>query len=230
MKKSAFTIFLSLLVFIGFAQDIRFSVSGMYNRHIKKAELHDIKTMADIQKDYPKNWISDYKYVIVAGTVNGNYKVAASVNDVLNTAQLDILYNADLGSDLEFEIKYLNTNAVTEKKDNMWMNYKLTVVSDIEAEFKNGMGGLTKYLLENAINKIPRAKKESLGNGLVNFTVNEAGGISDITIKTTSGDTEIDQMLIKVIAEMPAWSPAQDGKGNKIKQVFQFTIGNQNGC
>jgi TonB family protein len=230
MKKSVFTLFLNLLFFIGFAQDIRFNVSGMYNRRIKKAELHDVKTMADIQKDYPKNWISDYKYVVIAGTVNGENQVAASVNDVLNDSQIKIIQNADLGSDLEFEIKYLNTNAVTDKKDNMWMNYRLTVIPDKEAEFKNGFGALTKYLLENAINNIPRTKRDSLGNGLLNFTVNEAGGIIDVSLKTTSGDAEIDQMLLKSISEMPAWTPAQDGKGKKVKQVFQFSVGNQNGC
>jgi TonB family protein len=230
MKKSIFTILFSLLVFIGFAQDIRFNVSGMYNRRIKKADLQNIKTMADIQKDYPKNWVSDYKYVIVSGTVNGKYKVAASENDVLNQSQKDIIQKADLGTDLEFEVKYLNVNAVTEKKVVMHMNYTLTLVPDTEAEFKDGMGGLTKYILENAVNNIPRNKQENLGNGLINFVVDETGSVSDVTLKITSGDADIDEMLLKTIANMPAWTPAKDGSGKQVKQYFQFSVGNQNGC
>jgi TonB family protein len=223
-------VFFNILFFNILAQDIRFNVNPTYSRSLKKSEMQNVKTMADIQKDYPKNWISDYKYVVVSGTVNGKSKAALSQNDTLNSAQISLMKNADMGSELEFEVKYGGTNTVTEKKVTLWMKYNLTIVPEKEAEFEGGIGLLTKYILEAAINKIPRSKNESLMNGFIIFTVNESGEISEASIKNSSSDAETDELLLKAIQAMPKWTPAQDINGKKIKQSFQLSFGNSNGC
>jgi TonB family protein len=63
----------------------------------------------------------------------------------------------------------------------------------------------------------------------VEFTVNEDCEIANAQISKTSGDQETDELLLNVINQMPKWKPAENAKGRKVKQEFEFSVGNV-GC
>ena len=109
------------------------------------------------------------------------------------------------------------------------MHFEVTVVPEIEAEFIGGHEQLTQYLKENAIDKISETDSKTMQQAIVSFTVNEKGAITNAQISTTSGDPEIDKLLMKAITRMPKWKPAENAMGIKVKQDFQFTVGN-GGC
>lgn len=88
---------------------------------------------------------------------------------------------------------------------------------------------MTQYLRENAINKIPETTSKQLQQALVGFTVNEKGAIANVQISKTSGDPNTDKLLLEAINKMPKWRPAEDSKGVKVKQEFEFSVGNV-GC
>jgi TonB family protein len=88
---------------------------------------------------------------------------------------------------------------------------------------------MTKYLKENAINKISETTSKELKQGIVRFTVNEEGTITDAKIFKTSGDLNTDKLLLEVINKMPKWRAAEDSNGIKVKQEFEFSVGNV-GC
>jgi TonB family protein len=82
-----------------------------------------------------------------------------------------------------------------------------------------------QYISENTISAI----SEKIERAVVRFTVNEPGEIADAQISKTSGDPGIDELLLGVINNMPAWKPAEDANGAKVEQEFVFTVGND-GC
>ena len=88
---------------------------------------------------------------------------------------------------------------------------------------------MTQYLRENAINKIPETTSKQLQQVIVGFTVNEEGKIANVQISKTSGDPNTDKLLLEAINKMPKWRPAEDSKGVKVKQEFEFSVGNV-GC
>jgi len=49
-------------------------------------------------------------------------------------------------------------------------------------------------------------------------------------LSKTSGDQKTDKLLLKAINKMPKWKPAENSDGIKVKQEFEFSVGNCGGC
>ena len=64
---------------------------------------------------------------------------------------------------------------------------------------------------------------------VVIFAINEAGEIVNAKISRSSGDSKTDKLLLETIYKMPKWKPAKNSKGIKVKQIFEFSVGNR-GC
>jgi TonB family protein len=78
------------------------------------------------------------------------------------------------------------------------------------------------------IEKMPPVSKE-FQQGKVLFTVSEAGEIVNTKISKTSGDAKTDKLMIEAINKMPKWKPAENAKGIKVAQEFEFGVG-RGGC
>ena len=232
MKKLFITPLLFLLCFTAFSQKWDFEVRAKHTNSIKKEKLFDVTTMSDIIPSYPAKWISGYVSTEILATCNGKSMKAWSSNDVLSPEQKNLLSNADLSTDLVINIIYTCKNAVTEMNETCTMHHVTTLVPDAEAEYTGGKEELTKYLKENAINKIQEENSNRTVQALVKFIVNEQGEITEVTISRASGDENIDKLLLETITKMPTWKPAQNAKGEKVKQVFEFSLNSPNmgGC
>jgi len=188
MEKSIITPLLFLLYITGFSQGLNFNVHGKYSHPIKKAELNDARFMSDIIPYYPAQWIMSYVSVEILATSDGKTMMAMGTNDTLSTEQKNIIYTADLGTDIVINIEYKYKNSVTDNIDINRMNYSVTVVPEIEAEFPGGYQQMTRYLKENAIDKISDTTSKVFQQVIVRFTVNEEGEIANAQIFKTSGD------------------------------------------
>lgn len=229
MKKRILTSLLFLLFISGFSQNLSYDVHGKYSHPIKKEILNKAESMSDIIPYYPEHWIMGYVSVEISATSDGKTMMAASANDRLSTEQKNILDKVDLGTDIVINITYKFKNPVTGNIDIGSSNYSATVIPEIEAEYPGGQQQMTQYLEENAINKISDTTSRHIQEAIVRFTVDEEGEIADAQIFKTSGDPKTDKLLLKVINKMPKWSPAEDLKGIKVKQEFEFSVGNV-GC
>jgi TonB family protein len=61
------------------------------------------------------------------------------------------------------------------------------------------------------------------------FTVNDKGEVDEVIVLKSSDDEKTDQLMKQAISKMPKWRPAENAKGVKVKQYFEFTAGNY-GC
>jgi len=231
MKNPIITLLLLLFISTGFSQNLKFEVRGTYSRPVKKENLIGVKTMADIRPGYPSSWITDYISVEIMATNNGKVMKAVGKNDILSSKQISLISRADLGTDIVVDVKYRCKNSVTGNIDVTTMNFSVTIVPEIEAEYLGGYQLMTQYLKDHAINKISEEKAKQLKQAIVRFTINENGEIANAQISSTSEDQKIDDLLLEVINNMPKWKPAENAQGIKVKQEFVFSVGSpMSGC
>ena len=212
-----------------FTQEMYFEVRGNYSHPIKIEKLNEAKLISDIIPDYPENWINQYVSVEILATRNGNSRNAIGLSKVLSPEQRNILQSTELGTKIEIIVNYKSKNPATDKVENYKVNFSLVVIPEIEAEYVGGYPQLAKYIKENIINKISESTPQQYQSGIVLFTIDEKGEITDTRISKTSGDLNTDKFLIKSLNKMPKWKPAENFNSIKVKQEFLFSFGNR-GC
>jgi len=233
MKHSIITLILIHFTFLAFAQEmniqeIGYDISPTYRKSIIKEKLSAVKTIKDINPGYPSSWINNYISVEISATANGSLVNTKSVNDILTTEQISLLEKADIGTDIIVNVQHSSSSS--SKADTKQINFVFTIVPKMEASFPGGNQLLKQYLKENAIDKLPDSIANQLQQASVRFWVNEDGRAINAQISKTSTDEETDHLLLEVINKMPKWIPAENSKGIKVKQEFEFSVGNFIGC
>ncbi|HRH65808.1 MAG TPA: energy transducer TonB [Bacteroidia bacterium] len=215
----------------GNSGELQFEIHGAYTRPVNKTQLHSSKILNDIRPGYPSNWLKDYISTEIQSVSNGKYMHAGSANDTLSPQQIALLNTVDIGDDITIRVQYNSKNAATDRTEIRTMNYTVTVIPEIEAEYRGGHPQLTKYIKENALNKIPTKVGKELQDGIVGFTINEQGETTNTHLRKSTGNSETDKLLLEVIHSMPKWKPAENSKGQKVKQKFEFNVRAENtGC
>jgi TonB family protein len=229
MKKSILSLVLSLLLITGFSQDLNYSVHGKYAHAITKEKLINASSIADIIPDYPVNWVLSYVSVEILAKYDGKAMMAAGTDATLSPEQKNIILASGPGTEIVIDVNYKSKNLVTGTVETDKMHYSTTVVPETEAEYSGGYPKMAQYLKENAIDKIPGSAIAMIQPAVVGFTVNEDGEIANARISKTSGDPDTDRLLLEAVTNMPKWNPAKDSKGTKVRQDFEFSVGND-GC
>jgi TonB family protein len=231
MKTTISAMLLSLIMVSGFTQDLNYDVHGKYKNPVKKEVLNHARSMSDIIPYYPSSWVTNYISSEIEATYNGNTRLASGKNEILTEEQIRILNTVEPGTNLVIKIKYNYKNPVTGVLEESIMNYPATVIPEKEAEYAGGYEQMTEYLKNNAIDKISDKDAAQLEQAAVRFTVNEEGEIGDAQISKTSGNQQIDELLLEAVNNMPNWIAAEDSEGTKVKQEFEFSVqGGSAGC
>lgn len=183
---------------------------------------------------YNYNKLIDYVSVEISALHNGQLLIATAPNEVLTSAQKEILRTADPGTDIRIKLKYSYKNQSTVLRVNnkvVESSLTVTVVPATEAEYPGGWKQVKKYLTDNVVSRIPEnGKADKLQALAVRFTIDEQGRVVDPIIASSSGDKALDALLINMLSRMPRWQPAQDAKGYKVKQEFKLLMGQTVGC
>jgi hypothetical protein len=204
--------------------DINFRVRGKNERPVTKQKLNGAITLNDIFDHYPDNWIDLYESVEISAEINGKIEKASGSNKVLSKEQKRILHSADIADNIKVLVNYKAKNYQTGHFDDKKINYIMTVIPEKEAEYKGGYDELIRYFGEKSTSEIAAINTGLLETAYIQFTVNENGEISDIDLKKTSGYSQIDKLMFELIRDMPKWKPAENSKGEKVKQNFEFAL------
>lgn len=212
-----------------FAQNLRYDIRGAYTRPVIKEKLSAARFLHEISPGYPSTWLSDSISAEILATIGGRSLRAVSESDILSPEQKSILNSADIGDDIVINVRYKYRNSVTDKLENRAMNYSVTVVPEIEGKFPGEKQEMDSYFNKNAMSKISETSSKEFKELLIKFTVNEEGEIVNAHISKKSGDPKIDKLFLDTIIRMPKWKPAENSKGKKVKQEFEFIVGS-GGC
>jgi len=145
--------------------------------------------------------------------------------------QLALVANADYSDHLRFSARFNSTKIETgEVEENVLVSQSVIVVPDVQAAYKGGFDALVNYLKEASKDQVKHVKRDKVGRYRVFFTVTNKGFIADVKMVETSNYSDVDEVLIKIIKDMPRkWTPAQNEKGENVDQEFVFTFGRA-GC
>ncbi|MDW3650301.1 MAG: energy transducer TonB [Bacteroidia bacterium] len=214
------------------SQNLGYEVQSTYKKAVKEEQLHGARTMLDINPGYPQNWIKETDYISSELVLNDQGKVIKALgnNDILNSEQQSVLKMAEIGSNIDVAIKYYSENVVTKERVVNTMSFRLSLIPEIEASYPGGYDELKAYLKKQVIDVIGEEKGKKIDLAKVKFAINTHGKACDARISESSGSQEIDRLLLESVARMPAWKPAQDVNGKKIKQEFEFIMGMKAGC
>jgi len=205
--------------------ELAYLVRGDYNRPISLEKLRKAKTLGDIIPYYPTTWITNYTLTEIQVVSNSKDVIATSLNDVLSIEQINLLSSSDLADEIFISVKFITENDVSKKIENREMNVSFTVIPEIEAAFIGGYEQLIAYLIENSNDKISASSKDQFEPSTILFVVSENGEIEDVDLIKTTGNAEIDILLVELISNMPKWKPAENATGSKVEQQFVFNFG-----
>lgn len=217
--------------FIGqnIAPDLVYKVDSRFIARITKSKLNQAKSIIDILPKEGTEFMETYENVVV--TIFGEtdeIKVIGN-DEILNTAQLDLLKSADYSTNFYITATCKRRN---ENGELYWYNlvYYMTVMPEQEAEFTGGKAELVKYLKDNSKAVTSIITREKLKPGRFNFTVTKAGTIENVELTSTSGYSVVDERLVELIENMPKkWKAATNAKGEKVNQELIFFFGLE-GC
>lgn len=209
-----------------FPQELKYEIRSSYKHPVQKENLKEAKLLGDFIPDYPKNWISKYILVEIVGTCNGKTVKALNASDVLSVEQKKILNAADLATDILVNVKYNYKDPITSDVENNYLNISLTVIQKVyeEAEYTGGLIEMKRYIKENILNKLSKTIPVWFQSATVVFTVNETGEIGNARLSRSSGDKVTDELFLREVNKLPKWKPAENSKGIKVKQEFEFSV------
>ncbi|MFT4534591.1 MAG: hypothetical protein ACJA1A_002357 [Saprospiraceae bacterium] len=228
MKYLIILLFSSIIFSSTAAQELGYEIMPTSRKGIKKDALSDATKLSDINPDFPTTWINKYHLVKITATCGGNTISIESENDQLNKSQIQALSNADLGSDINVTVKYNPKNSTEENIREI--NFTYTIVPETEARFTEDYQDLKAYIKTHVIDKLSEDKLKNIKNATVRFTIDEEGNSTNTIVEISTKFNDIDQLLIDMITDMPAWKPAAVKDGSNVKQDFILNVGSMIGC
>lgn len=238
IKNKLLILFIVSLAFtqFGSSQDnsdfeLEYEVNRVYPYiSITRTDLNSATSLIDLNpRHFKPSWVKEYYVVEIVTTQNGKIQKAVGKNNLLTQKQKDNMKTADVNTDIIVNINYLPNNTLKNNEPKK-MDFTFSIEPDNEATFASGEKDLKKYLEENVMAKISKENFKIYNLTALKFTVNETGEIVDTHIFQTSDDTEIDNLFLEVISNMPKWKPAKYYNGIKVKQEFTFTVGDHRSC
>lgn len=131
--------------------------------------------------------------------------------------------NANNKEPEEVEIEKVEVDFVPAEEAEEVLEEIFEVV-EVMPEFPGGQGALMTYLSSNIKYPAEAQEQGTQGRVIVQLVVNKDGSISNIKI-VRSVDEALDKEAIRVVEEMPAWTPGmQRGEPVRVKYTIPVTF------
>lgn len=205
--------------------ELRYMVRGVHARSIVRETLNKAQVMSDIYAGYPTSWVKDYVSIEMSATCNGKVVKAQGKTHLLNEKQKRLLKMADLNTDIEVNVKYKHSNAATHLVEVNNLDFKITVIPQVEATYIGGYEKLINYLKKEVMDEVSKMNINPLSQGTVRFTISTTGKAVGVRLHTSLGNSKIDKMLLETIRKMPKWQSAKNAKGKSVEQYFELIVG-----
>ena len=190
---------------------------------VSQSELQSAANLAEIHERYPEDWVDSYLDTKIQVTEDGQATSAMGNDGNLTPEQKQLIKQAKVGSELKLYVKYMPKNNLKNntKKE---MDFSYNILPAQLPEFNGGEDARQAYVDQAIISKLTPAQKEKLDLARVQFTITPDGSIHNPHILESSGDEDIDQLLLQAFEGMPAWLPARKIDGSPIDHAIKFFI------
>lgn len=215
---------------INFEQKKVFGTFRIGNHTIKQTSLDKALWLHDLSDNYPSSWVKKYVSTEIEATSNGKLVKAKGNNAALSVAQRQLLKKVDLSTNIMVTVQYKLENVVTHVWEEHSMNFIRMVMPDVEANYPGGGTAFDLDLTQKINQTFPKIASMQFNQGIVRFVIDQKGKATKVEIHRSCGLSKLDQLLLKSIQDMPAWTPAKDAKGRPVVQKFEFVFGDMTGC
>ncbi len=210
--------------------DPTISIYKRYPAHsIIRNDISRVKTITDLDSTFKTSWISEYEWMKVIATVHGHQVSTQSNNDTLTIEQLELIQQADLGTDIKVWVYYLPENNLIDN-ERKYLDFVFEVLPEKDAEFPHGEAQLQQYIDNHISQNIPCGTFVNYDLAIVHFQIDTAGKICELLIDQSSKDQKTDQMILDMLSNMPTWTPAEYHDGTLANQDQVLLVGNIENC
>lgn len=249
--KNSLSLFIALLLLVSFpnnsiaqtveATALSYEVHKIYPYiSISKEKLQEVQSIRDFKNvtnglnlEYKSEWVKTYNSVEISAIQGGQLKKATSNDDMLTTAQKELINGADTGTAISVRIDYLPENNLKHNEPKE-LYFSFSIDPKMEAVFPGGTAALYSYLETNAIDNIPVGSFQAYDLTNVKFIIDEEGKVTNVHVfgaeYQSDRNEEIENLLLNTISNMPCWTPAEYADGTKMKQEYVLTVGNMENC
>ena len=211
-------------------EDLFYSIGRRLEHSITHKKLKEAKLIRDLIPNYPVNWIAEYDAVEILIISNDTETKTTSKNEVLTTEQLNVLNSVEMSDAIFLKIDYKAKNSVSNELDSREMNISIAVVPDKPAEYIGGYEQMMDYIKSGSVDKIVGKTMEDLKFTRLDFVINTTGAIEKIEVRESSGDAEVDAVLVKLLSEMPKWKPAKNLEETPVNQKLELILTYGDNC
>ena len=121
------------------------------------------------------------------------------------------------------EAERLAAEARRERLEEESAEEEIFQVVEQPAEFPGGMQAMYKWLSENIEYPCISRDNNSQGRTILRFVVNSDGSIQNIEVIKSSGDMYLDKEAVRVVGQMPKWSPGKQA-GKAVRCWFTLPV------
>jgi hypothetical protein len=205
---------------------LNFEAKASYVHPISLEQLKKAKTLSDLMRAYPSDYIDEYKEV----RLSFNGIMCKSENEILSDEQKNLIQRLKVSDNFNLEVDFKSKGVLDQKLIDKKMDFEISVIPTSEAYYTSGESAMNSYFRNEIIKK---AKSHNLlplvGMGIA-FTINEDGKVISPHLEDCSPHKQLSDFLIKTAENMPAWTPATNAKGENITQDFYLEISTFDGC
>jgi len=144
----------------------------------------------------------------------------------LSKEQLKMMKSMEYSSHflLRAELK-TDDKRMIAREENVYRPH-MTVVPEKQAMYEGGKDGLLDYIRQENEKNIYNLDESKLQPAKLSFTVTKNGTIKNTELDRTSGYSNIDEAMLRLINNLPGkWQPAENAKGEKVDQVLVISFG-----
>ncbi len=236
MKNCMLALLFSVPVMTGFAQNNNNNIPAVSQEAL--AKISGVQEMIPLAYHYFINWSNTVKYesVEIVAISNGKSQSLTSKGSMFTKEQKLLLISADPGSEIAFNIHFkhlpLNGEPAKDAGKEQTIDLPVRAIPAYQAEYPGGPEKLAEFLTARMTEKLANPwQPVKFPEAMILFTINEQGHATDIRLEKSTGNDTTDKLLIESMGKMQKWQPAQNSKGENIRQVMKWKFPYKNdGC
>lgn len=203
-----------------------YAVGTRFNATVSMEDLRNARSVSDIipkEADWAQYPIQTMRVSFGEDELE---TTAIGYGLLLNEQQKKLLHSLQYSDDFHFSASCKAKDGTRSNPEFFDLVYYLTVTPEKWAVYEGGNDLLINYLKENTKQQIATIEEDKIRSGKLRFTVTKEGWVSDLILESTSGYSEIDDVMTMLMKNLPKrWIPASNSDGESVDQELVFSFG-----
>jgi TonB family protein len=173
---------------------------------------------------------ADQNGVVVYNFLNAGTQVGSiSYNDIKTITEIEKIKKYTIsptGSNFVYECD-LNNKLNDKNKIDATTGQNINQINNVKTspDFPGGVNGLNTFLNKNLVYPEKALKAQTAGKIYIGFVIDAVGKVDINKITIVKGENFLlDQEAIRIVKNLPQFTPAIDQNGNPVSSWYQFPI------